>query len=77
MASTLGDALAAVALEDILARVLAADEADDRQALADIALGLVARTGVAEADVARLRAALQLAVIQAPVPGRRGVVPHA
>jgi hypothetical protein len=71
MASTLDDASASAALEDVLARVLAADEADDRRALADIALDLIARTGVSEAAVARLQAALRQAIIQAPSRQRK------
>jgi hypothetical protein len=68
--SNAGQTLVAPALEVVLAAVLAADEAGDRQQLADMALGLVARASVAEADVIRLRAALRRAVSQAPGPAR-------
>jgi tRNA C32,U32 (ribose-2'-O)-methylase TrmJ len=60
------DAEVAEALEEVLQAVLAADEAGEREKLAGLALDLVTRAGVAEADVRRLRAALRQAITQAP-----------
>lgn len=60
------DAEVAEALEGVLQAVLAADEAGEREKLAALALELVTRAGVAEAQVLRLRAALRQAIIQAP-----------
>lgn len=57
---------AEVALDGVLQAVLAADEAGEPAKLAGLALDLVTRAGVAEAQVRRLRAALRQAIIQAP-----------
>jgi len=67
------DALTALALETILGQVLAADEAGDRELLAGVALDLVMRAGVAEAEVTRLRVALDRAIALAPSRRRREV----
>jgi hypothetical protein len=71
------DALTALALETILGQVLAADEAGDRELLAGVALDLVMRAGVAEAEVTRLRVALDRAIAQATSRRRQEVSPCA
>jgi hypothetical protein len=49
-------------LEDVVARVNTATEAQDCRALTSVALGLVGRACQAEADAGRLRAGLHKAV---------------